>query len=145
MGVPDVVIAPHFQDSVGNLMAILIPHNLRVDGIEFLTPPSNNFQIGLMQRNTDSPVPRHTHQAIERQIKGTQEFLLIREGRASVYLYEDPLNTLESRLSHQIELSSGDGILLISGAHSIEFSERCELLEIKQGPYLQDLDKIIHN
>lgn len=55
-----MAVAPLYHDSVGNLMAILIPHNLHVDGIEFLTPTSNNFQIGLMQRSSDSPVPLHT-------------------------------------------------------------------------------------
>jgi hypothetical protein len=126
-------------------MAILVPHHLKVDGVKFLTPASNYFQLGLMERGSDSPVALHSHQAIERRITGTQEFLLIRKGMASVSLYEDMLKNLDSKPTHQIELTSGDGILLISGAHSIQFSENCELLEIKQGPYVQGTDKILHD
>ena len=44
--------------------------------------------------------------------------------------------------SHKIKLSDGDSILLISGAHKIEFLTSTQLLEVKQGPYLPANDKV---
>jgi hypothetical protein len=126
-----------FFDSKGELQAIFIPAALSFKGVKFLTEDKNDFQIGLMTRDLDSPVKNHRHSKRNRLITSTQEFLLIRKGKAELYLYNDN-NTLSSFK----KLDSGDSILLISGAHEITFSEETEILEVKQGPYISILDKV---
>lgn len=39
-------------------------------------------------------------------------------------------------------LHAGDVILLASGGHGFEIIEAAEIIEVKQGPYLGDEDKV---
>jgi mannose-6-phosphate isomerase-like protein (cupin superfamily) len=39
-------------------------------------------------------------------------------------------------------LESGDVILLIKGGHGFEVLEELEMIEVKQGPYLGEQDKV---
>jgi hypothetical protein len=42
------------------------------------------------------------------------------------------------------ELGKGDMILLVSGAHGFEVLEPCQIVEVKQGPYLsKEKDKVV--
>jgi hypothetical protein len=43
----------------------------------------------------------------------------------------------------EVVLTSGDVILLASGAHGITMLENTEILEVKQGPYSQLDDKTL--
>lgn len=51
--------------------------------------------------------------------------------------YDDDRNYLESRI-----LSAGDVIFLASGGHGFTVLEELDMVEVKQGPYAQGLDKI---
>lgn len=125
-----------FINEHGGIQAILIVSDTTVDNIEFITLPENEIQVGLMKRDSSSPVKPHVHNPIKRTILSTQEFLWLRSGKMKVNLFND-----EYLIQHSVILESGDAILLCSGAHSIEFLEPCQLLEIKQGPYLATKDK----
>jgi oxalate decarboxylase/phosphoglucose isomerase-like protein (cupin superfamily) len=92
-------------------------------------------QVGLMSRPSGYLVPSHVHNEVLREIKLTQEVLMIRKGRCEVTLYE------EDSEPTRIELGIGDVILLAFGGHSIRMLEDCEILEVKQGPYLGPNDK----
>jgi len=63
---------------------------------------------------------------------------MIRKGRLRVDFYDRNQERLESRT-----LEAGDVILLASGGHGFEALEACEMIEVKQGPYLGDEDKIL--
>ena len=39
-------------------------------------------------------------------------------------------------------MAAGDVIYLHMGGHGIQFIEESVLLEVKQGPYIQDADKV---
>ena len=39
-------------------------------------------------------------------------------------------------------MSSGESIILVSGGHGIEIIEDSKFIEIKQGPYKEEADKI---
>ena len=67
----------------------------------------------------------------------TKEVLVIRKGKLRVDFYEDNQTYIES---HTIE--EGDVILLAYGGHGFEILEDCEMIEIKQGPYLGEQDKV---
>ena len=91
-----------------------------------------NFSLLLISHNK---LPSHVHNEITRDISLTQEVLMIRKGNCEVIPYSD--NSEETR----IKLGVGDVILLASGGHSIRMLEDCEILEVKQGPYLGPDDK----
>lgn len=115
--------------------AIVIRRSAKAESIEFYSPADFPQQIGLMSRPSGYVVPGHVHNEVLREIKATQEVLMIRNGSCEVTLLDlgsDPI---------RIELTKGDVILLASGGHSIKMLEDTEILEVKQGPYLGPNDK----
>src|SRR6185369_5395734 len=66
----------------------------------------------------------------------TQEVLFIRRGRLRVDFYDETKQYLSSRI-----LEAGDVILLIQGGHGFEVLEDLEMFEVKQGPYVGEVDK----
>ena len=50
--------------------------------------------------------------------------------------YDQKQNYIESRI-----LNRGDVILLAFGGHGFEMLETSEIIEVKQGPYINDQDK----
>jgi mannose-6-phosphate isomerase-like protein (cupin superfamily) len=67
----------------------------------------------------------------------TNEVLFIKSGRLRVDFYDTNQKYLESRI-----LDRGDIILLIVGGHGFEMLEATEIIEVKQGPYVGEHDKI---
>ena len=51
--------------------------------------------------------------------------------------YDDDRNYLESRV-----LNQGDVALLAYGGHGFEMLEDSEMIEVKQGPYVGEMDKV---
>lgn len=57
----------------------------------------------------------------------------MRKGRVRVDFYREDESYVDSR-----EIFTGDVILLSTGGHGFEMLEESELIEVKQGPYLDD-------
>jgi len=117
-------------------IAIVIRKNFESEGIKFFSPLDYPQQLGYMKRPAGYEVVPHRHNQIPRTIENTQEVLLIRSGECLVTLFDDlniPTDT--------IELSDGDIIFLAKGGHGILMKTECQIIEIKQGPYLSDMDK----
>lgn len=119
------------------VFAYVIPKGLKSEGVKFFTPDYSDFQLGLMTRNSSTPVRLHQHNLIHREISVTCEFLLIRSGEALVSLQ----SSIDSE-PVQFTLREGDSVLFTGkGVHGIEFEVDTEILEIKQGPFNSDTDK----
>lgn len=121
----------------GKLLAIILRANEHADGIEFFTPGDFSQQLGYMNRPQDYVIPPHVHNLVERKVDMTQEVLIIRSGKVRVDFYDDDSNYLESRI-----LQTGDIILLAHGGHGFKMLEPTEMVEVKQGPYCGEMDKI---
>lgn len=119
------------------LIAIIIRSSYHKDGIEFFSPKDFSQQLGYMKREKGYTVQPHYHILHQREVFLTQETLIVRSGKIRVDFYTD-----NHKLFEQKELSSGDVILLAEGGHGIEFLEESELIEIKQGPYMEKEDKV---
>jgi len=96
----------------------------------FLTPPEFKQQVGFVVYSTGGEVKRHVHRAIDRQIKGTSEVLILREGHCLMDIYNDELDLVATR-----ELNPGDLMLMVGGGHGFRMLENTIFLEVKQGPY----------
>jgi len=120
--------------------AIIIPAEFEKEGIEFFTPNDYSQQLAYMKRPRGYKIQPHTHKPIQRKVTNTLETLLIKKGRLRVDIYSDKQKYLSS-----YELKTGDVILLISGGHGLEMLEDTEIIEVKQGPYIGDQDKIRFN
>ena len=121
----------------GEILAIIIPSNFEEPGLHFFTPDSFSQQLAYMQHPTGKIIDPHVHNEVPRNVKYTQEVLLIKKGKFRVDFYSNNKEYLESRT-----LNSGDVILLASGGHGFEMMEETVMIEVKQGPYAGDNDKV---
>ena len=121
----------------GTQLALIIRSEYRSSGIEFFTPDSYSQQIGYMNRPCGYVIPPHVHNPVTREVHFTKEVLFVRSGRLRVDFYSDDQTYLESAL-----LDQGDVILLAFGGHGFEMLEDSEIIEVKQGPYAGESDKI---
>jgi mannose-6-phosphate isomerase-like protein (cupin superfamily) len=119
------------------ILAIIIKRNFQKDGIEFFTPDDFSQQLAYMKRPKGYIIKPHVHNIVERKVQYTQEVLFIKKGKVRVDFYDDEKNYLKS-----IILEEGDVILLAHGGHGFEMIEETEMIEVKQGPYAGDMDKV---
>lgn len=119
------------------IYGIIISRNYRKDGIDFFTPNEFSQQVGYMNRPDGYVIAPHVHNIIPRNVELTQEVLIVRTGKVRVDFYDDNQIYLESRI-----IEAGDIILLAHGGHGFEILEQAEIVEVKQGPYCGEKDKI---
>lgn len=120
----------------GELLAIILARGFMPDGVEFVTRPENSIQLAAMKHPKGHQIEAHMHNPVARNIRDTQEVLIIRHGRVRVDLYTSAMTYVESHM-----LAAGDVILLMAGGHGFEVMEDLDMVEIKQGPYLGEIDK----
>ena len=89
-----------------------------------------------MNRPKEYSIKPHVHYQIPRTVNTLQEVLFIKTGKIRVDFYDDNKRYLYSKI-----LSRGDFIILISAGHGFFMLEESEIIEVKQGPYLEDKDK----
>jgi mannose-6-phosphate isomerase-like protein (cupin superfamily) len=119
------------------LLGIIIRASFQKKGVEFFTPNDFSQQLGYMNRPKGYIIEPHLHNHVERKVVLTQEVLFIRSGRVRVNFYNEDQVYLESRV-----LEKGDVILLAAGGHGFEILEDAEIIEVKQGPYCGEEDKV---
>lgn len=119
------------------VLAVIIRASYKSDGIEFFTPGDFSQQLGYMNRQKGYVIAPHRHNLVERKVTLTQEVLYIKRGKVRVDFYDDNQVYLESRV-----VTTGDVILLAAGGHGFEMLEDSEMIEIKQGPYCGEQDKV---
>lgn len=119
------------------LLAIIIKSNYKNEGISFFTPNDFSQQLGYMNRPKGYEIDPHRHNLVERKVFLTQEVLFIRSGKVQVSFYDDNENFVESKV-----LEKNDIILLASGGHGFKMLENSEIIEVKQGPYCGEEDKV---
>lgn len=120
-----------------NTLAIIIRANFKFNGIKFFTPTDFSQQLGYMNRPKNYVIEPHLHNTVDRNVKLMKEVLYIKSGKVRVDFYDDKKNYVESRILHQ-----GDVILLATGGHGFKMIDPSEIIEVKQGPYVEDEDKI---
>jgi len=118
------------------LLGIIIRNSYKSEGVSFFTPDDFSQQLAYMSHKTGKVIDPHVHNPVTREVRFTQEVLVIKKGKLRVDFYDDGQNYLESR-----ELLEGDVILLAAGGHGFKVIEDVEMIEIKQGPYAGDKDK----
>ena len=122
------------------ILGIVIRSNFKKEGIAFFTPDNFSQQLGYMSHPVDYKIPPHVHNVVERKVELTQEVLYIKSGKVRVDFYDENQIYLESRI-----VSKGDVVLLAHGGHGFKMLEKSEMIEVKQGPYCGELDKVRFN
>lgn len=121
----------------GKILGLIIRANYQKDGISFFTPDDFSQQLGYMNRPTDYIIAPHVHNLVERRVELTQEVLIVRSGKVRVDFYDDNRNYIESRI-----IQTGDVCLLANAGHGFKVLEQAEMIEVKQGPYCGEMDKV---
>lgn len=121
----------------GKILGVIIRANFKQDGIAFFTPDTFSQQLGYMNRPNDYVIAPHVHNLVERKVELTQEVLIVRSGKVRVDFYDDDCHYIESRI-----IQTGDVCLLANGGHGFKVLEQAEMVEVKQGPYCGEMDKI---
>ncbi|MDO8662406.1 MAG: hypothetical protein Q7K98_04205 [Candidatus Omnitrophota bacterium] len=119
------------------LLAIILRADFKKDGIEFFTPADYSQQLSYMKRPKDYVVKAHIHNVVKREILFTRETIFIKSGKIRADFYSDDKKYVESRI-----LDKGDVLLLLEGGHGFEFIEAGEIIEVKQGPYFENMDMV---
>ena len=118
-------------------IALVVRSGFDEPGIHFFTPPSFPQQVAYMRHPAGKQISAHIHNPVPRQVAYTQEVLFIRHGRVKVDLYSSNREYVTSSI-----LTTGDVILLCGGGHSFEMLEQTSMIEVKQGPYAGQDDKV---
>lgn len=119
------------------LLAIIVRDNFSTPGITFFTANELSQQLAYMQHPEGKIIEPHIHKPVRREVLYTQEVLFIKEGKLKVDFYDDDQTYLESKY-----LLKGDVILLIKGGHGFEVMENLKMIEVKQGPFAGENDKV---
>ena len=118
-------------------LAIIIRANYKKEGIEFFTDDNSSQQLGYMNRPEGYVILPHRHNLVPREVKLTQEVLFIKSGKIRVDFFDNNQNYIQSSV-----LQTGDFILLADGGHGFKMLEPTEMIEVKQGPYCGEEDKV---
>lgn len=121
----------------GALLAMLISANYTDSGVNFFTPKDFSQQVGFMRHEKGVVIDAHVHNHLPREVHLTQEVLVMRRGKLRVDFYSQNKDYIESHVLHP-----GDVLLIVDGGHGFEVLEEVELIEVKQGPYLDEDDKV---
>ena len=119
-------------------LAIIIRRQFTPEHTTFLTQPDYEQQVGYIVYQAGGEILRHSHRPAIREIIGTPEVLVVKQGKCLIDIYDD-----EQTLVKTSELAKGDVMLMIGGGHGFRMLEDTVFLEVKQGPYLGDDEKIL--
>jgi hypothetical protein len=118
-------------------LAFILKADFRENGIRFFNSDNDSQQLGYMNRPIGYEIKPHRHNLVPREVHLTQEVLFIKSGKVRVDFYDNEQNYVTSRI-----LEQGDVILLSDGGHGFKMIEPSEIIEVKQGPYCGEKDKI---
>tara|TARA_B100001059_G_scaffold236530_1_gene287563 strand:- start:3525 stop:3959 length:435 start_codon:yes stop_codon:yes gene_type:complete len=106
-------------------------------GISFFTDNKAIQQFGYMNHKTKHIIKPHLHKKQTRKLLHTSEVILMLKGILRVDFYDNKKAYLFSKF-----LKEKDIIMLVHGAHGFKVIKSVQMLEIKQGPYINKLDKV---
>jgi mannose-6-phosphate isomerase-like protein (cupin superfamily) len=121
----------------GTLLAILVRRPVSAPGVDFVTPPTLSQQLGFMSHPAGRRIAPHVHVPVPRALEYTQEVLVVRSGKIRVDFFDEGRRYLESRV-----IGAGDTAVLVGGGHGFEVLEDVDIIEVKQGPYAGEIDKV---
>ena len=110
------------------------------NGVNFFTPKKITQQVGILNHKKGHKINPHIHFKNPRKIAYTTEVLIILKGKVRVDFFNKQKKYLFSKI-----LKENDIIMLVHGAHGFKVVKKVQMLEIKQGPYINKLDKIKFN
>ena len=124
-----------------NLYALIIKKKRRFikNGVDFLTKDRDLLQLGFINHKKNHHIKSHIHLKKPRIINYCTEVLLIEKGKVKIKFFDNN----NSDIKKDKILNKGDIIILFQGGHGFKILEKTQIIEIKQGPYVEGKDKKI--
>ena len=120
------------------LYALIVRETFRrKKGVNFFTPNNHNLQFGYMKHKKNHFIKPHHHIKRSSKVFYTSEVIHVLKGKLRVDFYNDKQKYLFSKI-----IKANDIITLIQGSHGFKTIEPLEMLEVKQGPFQKNNDKI---
>tara|TARA_B110000238_G_scaffold192772_1_gene228436 strand:+ start:1374 stop:1799 length:426 start_codon:yes stop_codon:yes gene_type:complete len=111
-------------------------------GVDFITEEKDLLQLGFLSHKKNHIIKSHIHLKKRRIVNYCTEVLLIEKGKVKIKFFDNK----NSDIKKDKILNKGDIIILFEGGHGFTVLEKSEIIEIKQGPYVEGKDKkIIEN
>tara|TARA_Y100000748_G_scaffold303796_1_gene310233 strand:+ start:953 stop:1345 length:393 start_codon:yes stop_codon:yes gene_type:complete len=126
----------NIKDKKGKLLASIIKKEDMKGEKYFATDNEQDLQVAKFDLKKDTEILRHIHLEQERKILSTSEVIIITKGEMVVDIYSEELEHLYSD-----SLNQGDILALFGGGHGLKMSSDCRFIEVKQGPYIEEIDK----
>ena len=98
-----------------------------------ITKDHESVQIVTLSHPKGTYLKAHMHKPTERRTNKLQECLIVKKGRIKIDLYSP-----DNELFKDIELDEGEVFLLTNGGYGIHLLEDSELIEMKNGPFIED-------
>jgi hypothetical protein len=108
-------------------------------GVDFVTRPKDLIQLGFLNHNKSYHIKSHIHLKKPRIINYCTEVLLIEKGKVKIIFYDSN----KKNIHKDKILKKGDIIILFQGGHGFKIMGKTQIIEIKQGPYIEDQDKTL--
>tara|TARA_Y100000590_G_scaffold469780_1_gene659688 strand:- start:520 stop:954 length:435 start_codon:yes stop_codon:yes gene_type:complete len=123
------------------LYAIIVRNSRKnKKGVNFFTPPEATQQFGFIKHKKNHIIQPHMHKKRLTKILTTTEVIFILKGSLRVDFYNDSKKYLFSKV-----INKNDIIMLVNGGHGFKVLKSVEMVEVKQGPYKLDKDKVKFN
>tara|TARA_Y100000389_G_C17471500_1_gene531716 strand:+ start:9379 stop:9771 length:393 start_codon:yes stop_codon:yes gene_type:complete len=123
-------------DNKNKLVSIVIKADEIKERTNFITNNEEEMQVASFNFSEETVIDNHIHLNQNRNINTTPEIIFVVEGKIKATLFDD-----EENLIDEIELTTGDTIAFLKGGHGLIAEKGTKLVEAKQGPYIEDLDK----
>ena len=105
------------------------------EGVLFPTDDSAEMQCGFGTIKDTTKKPPHIHKVLKRETVNTSEFFFIYKGSVAVSFFDENENLIGSQ-----EVKAGMGFIQFIGGHGFVFEPNTKYIEVKQGPYLGNLN-----
>jgi len=115
----------------GTRYAEVLRAGTKVEKTRFFSPAGSSLQFGLLAHGAGFVEPAHIHHPAKREIRDLQQMFVVQRGVVAVDFFGPG-----GRKVAEVTLRTGDGILLVDGAHSVRVLEDMQCISVKQGPFL---------
>ena len=123
-------------DKDKKLLAIFIKNEDTKVEKNFVTENEQEMQLASFNLKKDKNIKPLSPQT-NRTITSTAEVITVIDGSLKINIFDDDLKIVESQI-----INSGETVALFAGGHGIEVIEKSRFIESKQGPYIEDIDKV---
>jgi hypothetical protein len=119
--------------SGNKIFALVLDLSSIKEGTFPVTDPSWPLQLLLMKRKQGHVVVKHVHKKIRKVTRQPQEAIVVMKGAIEASIFDR-----KGKIITKKNVSSGQCLLIVDGAHEIKITKNALIYAFKDGPYVDD-------